>query len=320
MSNLSDTMDFTRETYDPATASSWLICRTCSTHFPTSDRSSVTTCHICDDPRQYVPPTGQTFTTLAELRRTHRNEFTAYARDPRLTSIETTPRLAIGQRAILIRTPRGNVLWDCIALLDDDTVARIRGMGGLEAVVISHPHYYSTHVQWARAFGCPVYISAEDRAWATMASAHTIPLTDAETEIVPRSGVRAIKLGGHFPGSLVLLFDGRLMIADTLVTTPAGLGDWSVDSTGATRKGGRPPGLNTFTFQWSIPNMIPLRVDELARMWDVLSSYDFRATHGAFRGMDIEDEGIKGRVLESMQIQARFMGNETHPLMSVRMS
>jgi glyoxylase-like metal-dependent hydrolase (beta-lactamase superfamily II) len=310
-------MDFKREAYDPITSATWLVCRTCSTQFPTSDRQVVKTCHICDDPRQFVPPAGQTFTTLADLRRHHRNEFSVYEKDPRLTFVETTPRLAIGQRACVIRTPRGNVLWDCIALLDDDTVTRIKEMGGLEAIVISHPHYYSTHVQWARAFGCPVYIAAEDQEWTTLGSAHTQRITATETDVLPGSGIKVIKLGGHFPGSLVMLFDGRLLIADTVVTTPAGMGRWDVDGNGDARA--KPPGLNTFSFLWSIPNMIPLAADELARMWDILKGYDFRATHGAFKGMDIEDEeNIKRRVLDSMQIQTKFMGYEKHPLMSAK--
>lgn len=306
-------MDFQRETYDHLLAGTWLVCSTCGTQFPTPDRSAVTSCHICSDPRQFVPPTGQSFTTLADVSREHRNEFTPYAGDPRLVFIETTPKFAIGQRAMLIQSARGNVLWDCIALLDGDTVGRIVAMGGLRAIVTSHPHFYSTHVQWARAFGCPVYIADEDQGWATLTSTHTKFLTDTETEILgSNSGVKAIKLGGHFPGSLVLLFDGRLLCADTLMTTPAGLGRWA--------EGTRPPGLNSFSFMWSIPNMIPLGVDELWRMWGVLGRYSFRSTHGGFRGMDIEDAGVKGRVLESMQIQCKAMGHVNHPLMNVTLA
>lgn len=297
-------MSFTPEPYDPVTAATWLVCVTCGTQFPTADRSKVKTCHICDDPRQFVPASGQSFSTLGELGRTHRNEFTPCAADPRLTFISSTPRLAIGQRAILIRTPEGNVLWDCISLLDEETVSRIEALGGLRAMVISHPHFYSTHVQWARAFRCPVYLAAEDAPWATVASAHQVRLAETETVVV--RGVRAIKLGGHFPGSMVLLFDGRLLIADTLMTTAAGVGGWEVDATGGTRS--KPPGLNSFSFLYSIPNFIPLGLDEMARMWGILKSHDFRATYGGFAGMDIEDEGVKGRVLESMKIQARHMG------------
>ncbi|KAM0425660.1 hypothetical protein ACHAPT_009192 [Fusarium lateritium] len=297
-------MSFTPEPYDPVTAATWLVCVTCGTQFPTADRSKVKTCHICDDPRQFVPPSGQSFSTLGELQKKHTNEFTPCPADPRLTFISSTPKLAIGQRAILVQTPEGNLLWDCISLLDEETVARIQTLGGLRAIVISHPHFYSTHVQWARAFRCPVYLAAEDARWATMASAHQVLLAETETDVHGR--VKAIKLGGHFPGSMVLLFDGRLLIADTLMTTAAGVGGWEVDATGSSRE--KPPGLNSFSFLYSIPNFIPLSVEEMARMWGVLKKYDFRATYGGFAGMDIEDEGVKARVLESMKIQARHMG------------
>ncbi|KAH6603779.1 hypothetical protein Trco_007225 [Trichoderma cornu-damae] len=305
-------MDFTPEPYDDDASSSWLICNTCGTQFPTADRSAVKTCHVCDDPRQYVPPSGQSFTTMTDVRATgHRNEFKPYERDERLVSIHTVPRFGIGQRAILIRTPRGNILWDCVSYMDAETMAKVNELGGLTAIVISHPHFYSTHVQWARAFRCPVYTAAEDLRWTTTPSAHRKPVTEIETDIIP--GVKAIKLGGHFPGSLVLLFDGRLFTADTLMTTPAGIGKWDVDALGAKRA--KPPGLNSFSFLWSIPNYIPLSADEMHRMWRILSKYEFRATHSVFDGWDIEDAEVKARVLESMKIQTRAMGNATHALL-----
>ena len=39
-------------------------------------------------------------------------------------------------------------------------------------------------------------------------------------EVLP--GVTAIKTGGHFPGSLVLHWERKLFIADTIVTVPVG--------------------------------------------------------------------------------------------------
>ncbi|KAK2590945.1 hypothetical protein QQS21_011364 [Conoideocrella luteorostrata] len=305
-------MAFSPEKYNPSSTGQWLICKACGTQFPTSDRSVVKTCYICDDPRQYVPPSGQSFTTHDELSKNYRNEFATYESDDRLISITTTPKFGIGQRGILIRTPSGNILWDCVTLLDQETVTKITDLGGLKAIVISHPHYYSTHVQWAQAFQCPVYISSDDKVWTTMESSHQVLVRDIETSIAD-TGALAIKLGGHFPGSLVLLFDGRLFIADTLVTTPAGLGRWEVDGTGATRA--KPPGLNSFSFLWSIPNYIPLNVDELARMWGILKKYSFVSTHGAFVGLDIEDGSVKRRVLDSMQIQAMYMGYGDHAIM-----
>ncbi|KAJ9151815.1 Metallo-beta-lactamase family protein [Pleurostoma richardsiae] len=307
------------EAYDLDATADWLVCSTCGTQFPTTERSALTTCFICDDPRQFTPPSGQSFTTLGALRAAgHRNEFTTYAADPRVTFVASVPKVGIGQRACLLRTPAGNVLWDCVTLLDADTVRRVHEMGGLAAVVISHPHYYSTHVEWAKAFGCPVYLSAADREWTTRDEpAQQVFLTEVETEIAVGgvgTGVKAVRLGGHFPGSMVLLFEGHLFVADTLLTTPAGLGSWATDALGTPR--GRPAGMNSFAFMWSIPNFIPLSPEEIARMWGILKKYDFKSTHGAFLGQDIEAVDVKKRVLDSMQIQTKFMGWTDHPFLN----
>ncbi|KAK3310258.1 beta-lactamase-like protein [Chaetomium strumarium] len=307
--------------------SRYLVCNTCGTQHPTADRTALTRCFICDDPRQYTPPSGQSFTTLADLRsssagedqRQRHNEFLPLIQDdPRFTCIVTKPAFAIGQRAILIRTPRGNVLWDCVSYIDDDTVARVSNeMGGIQAMVISHPHFYSTHLEWAERFGCPVYLAREDRGWlARRDEQRQVFLDGVETRVEINgedTGVRVVKLGGHFPGSLVLLYDGHLFTADTLMMTPAGRANWAVDALGNPRE--RPQGINTFSFLWSIPNMIPLSADEIARMWGILRNYDFKSAHGLFMGADIADENIKARVLESMQIQVRAMGHAGHALM-----
>lgn len=125
----------------------FLVCNTCGTQYSTTSRADLKSCRTCDDPRQYVPRTGQTFTTLADLKNSNKyiNEFTKVDdKDDRFWSIRTEPPLAISQRAILIKTPQGNVLWDCITYLDEETVSRVNSQGGLSAIVISHPHYYST--------------------------------------------------------------------------------------------------------------------------------------------------------------------------------
>ena len=60
-----------------------------------------------------------------------------------MLEVYTEPKFGIGQSARLIRTPKGNVLWDLVAYLDEDTVRKIEEVGGLEFVVISHPHFYT---------------------------------------------------------------------------------------------------------------------------------------------------------------------------------
>ena len=139
------------------------ICSTCGTQYPPSEASPAR-CPVCEDERQFIPPEGQSWTTLERLRISHHNGFRQY--EPGLIGIGTTPKFAIGQRALLLCTPEGNILWDCISLIDDATVTLINGLGGLRAIAISHPHFYTTLVDWSRAFGgIPVYLHADDAKW-----------------------------------------------------------------------------------------------------------------------------------------------------------
>ena len=81
-----------------------------------------------------------------------------------LTGIGIAPAFGINQRALLVPSDDGNVLWDCISLVSDVMVELIKGVGGLKAIAISHPHYYTTMVEWSRAFGgIPVYLHAADQ-------------------------------------------------------------------------------------------------------------------------------------------------------------
>jgi hypothetical protein len=74
------------------------ICNTCGTQYLPSE-APPDGCPICIDERQYVPASGQSWTTLEKLRSTHSNKFRRLASG--LTTIETTPAFGIGQRAIL---------------------------------------------------------------------------------------------------------------------------------------------------------------------------------------------------------------------------
>lgn len=98
---------------------------------------------------------------------------------------------------------------------------QINSLGGISAIVISHPHYYTTYADWSRTFSCPVYIAQEDRSWLEDFDNPDVDLSlliDQHTPIVP--SVTAIRCGGHFEGSLCLHWDGRLFIADTIITVP----------------------------------------------------------------------------------------------------
>src|SRR5262245_28186057 len=139
------------------------LCTTCGTQHAESLRPP-DRCIICEDERQYIGWGGQRLTTLDELRADHTNQ--VREEEPGLTGIGTMPKFGIGQRALLVRSPGGNVLWDCISLIDDATVEAVRNLGGLAAVAVSHPHYYSSMVAWSRAFGAiPISLHGADRRW-----------------------------------------------------------------------------------------------------------------------------------------------------------
>lgn len=106
------------------------------------------------------------------------------------------------------------------------TVLQIRSIGGLKAIIISHPHYYTSMNEWLTAFNCPVYTAPEDREWLknTPAEKKVTLLHEDVTEILP--GVTALKVGGHFPGSLLLHWDKHLFHGDTFLTNYVSIETW----------------------------------------------------------------------------------------------
>ena len=135
------------------------ICSTCGISYPDAAEPP-SRCPICEDEREFVSSGGQAWTTREKLARGHVNTWRQL--ETGLFEIHTHPQFGIGQRALLLQTDQGNVLWDCIALLDNTPEALIRGLGGLRAMAISHPHYYTCMQDWARRFDCPVYLHAAD--------------------------------------------------------------------------------------------------------------------------------------------------------------
>ncbi|KAL9111968.1 MAG: hypothetical protein Q9227_003588 [Pyrenula ochraceoflavens] len=276
------------------------------------------------DPRQFVPPSGQAFTTLAEMRRDgYKNKWKQDDVEKDVWSVWTEPKFAIGQRAVLLTTPHGNVLWDCITFLDQETVDKILTHGPLTAIIISHPHYYTTHADWSTTFShCPIYTSSLDSSWLSRpapapASSHTF-LTSPLTPILP--SITALIVGGHFAGSLCLHYEDKLFVADTLVTVPSAHNPSSpgevarrAEVTGRKEGGSRNEqiGHTSYAFMYSIPNMIPLSPREMVRMWGVLGRVEWRTTFGAFVGSEVRCDGTlegRRRVVESMKVQARGMG------------
>jgi hypothetical protein len=257
------------------------ICTACGTQYPPSDAPPAA-CAICTEERQYVPAAGQTWTTLEALRKTHSNKFRRLA--PGLTTIETTPAFGIGQRAILASTPAGNnVLWDCIALLDEATVDVLTGLGGVTAIAISHPHYYTTMLEWSRALGhVPIHLHAADRQWV-MHGGPEVQFWEGDTRPLG-PGLTLVRLGGHFDGGTVLHWadwsDGRgvLLSGDILQVVPSG----------------------HVSFMWSYPNYLPLSAAKVRGMAENLEPVQFDAVYGAFSGRGQIDANGKQVVAQSV--------------------
>lgn len=194
------------------------ICKTCGVQYAeTADPPQH--CLICEDERQYIGQGGQQWTTLDDLRAERHNNIKSEG--PGLTYIQAEPAFAIGQCARLIQAPSGNVLWESTSLVDDATVEAINGLGGISAIAISHPHMYSSMVEWSRAFGgVPIYLHADDRDWV-MCPDPAIVHWEGETCSLGE-GLTLVRCGGHFAGSTVLYWaagaggEGAIFTGDTL--------------------------------------------------------------------------------------------------------
>ncbi len=244
------------------------ICATCGTQFPES-AAPPERCPICEDERQYVNWNGQVWTSLDALRQRHRNVLRE--EEPELTSIVTEPSFAIGQRALLLRTSTGNILWDCLTLIDEPTVQAVRALGGVSAIAISHPHYYSSMVEWSRAFGSvPIYLHGDDRQWI-MRPDPSIAGWETETLRLGEE-VTLIRCGGHFSGAAVLHWAagaggrGALLSGDTIQVV--------LDR-------------RHVSFMRSYPNLVPLNAAAVQRIVDAVEPYAFDRIYGAFTGRTI---------------------------------
>ena len=237
------------------------ICATCGVQFAESDEAPAR-CPICEDERQYVGWKGQRWTTLDELRQNHHN---AVREDLGLTGIGTEPSFAIGQRALLVPSPQGNLLWDCITLLDDATVDAVRKLGGIRAIAISHPHYYSTLVEWSHAFDAPVLLHEADRRWVMRPDARIEFWSGATHELW--DGMTLINAGGHFAGGTVLHWPAGAGGAGALLA-----GD--IIQVAQDRR--------WVSFMYSFPNYIPLSARTVDSIVEAVEPYGFERIYGAW--------------------------------------
>lgn len=250
------------------------ICATCGTQFAQTD-SEPESCPICEDDRQYIGPQGQRWTTLEAMRETHHNVIKPVERN--LTGIGTQPSFAIGQRALLVQTEEGNLLWDCITYVDDVAIAAVKALGGIDAIAISHPHYYSCMVEWAQAFDAPIYLHAADRQWV-MRPDPSIHFWEGETKQL-FGGLTLICAGGHFPGGTVAHWSAGAEGRGVLLT-----GD--IIHVVADRR--------YTTFMYSYPNMIPLPASAVRNIVSAVQPFAYDRIYGAWWDKIIAEKAQEG--------------------------
>lgn len=163
---------------------------------------------------------------------------------------------------------------------------------GVDIIVVSHPHFLGSCLAWSNALTPtpPIYLHAADREWVTRpadTSSYRYAFWDGDDYYL-MPGLRIVRLGGHFPGSSVLLLeeacrDGEAVAftSDTILPVPH---------------------RNWVSFMFSFPNMLPLPAFEVERIQAAVREMpeDFERLYGPFATSVIE-AGAKDAVLDSAQ-------------------
>jgi hypothetical protein len=264
------------------------ICVTCGIQFGATAKEP-DGCPVCLDERQYVGHGGQKWTTLEDYRKTHKNVFTK--EEDGLHSILPEPKAGIGQRAFLVQTKDGNLLFDCVPPLDDATVREVKKLGGIAGIAVSHPHYYTTMVEWSHAFGkVPVYVNKLDAKWVMRPDEVVKTWGGDEKELF--GGLKLVRTGGHFDGFQVALWpDGA-------------------KGKGVLLAGDQPyvcQDRRWVSFMWSYPNMIPLGPKAIRQVAKALEPLKFDRLYGAFPGQVIQSDAA-GAVARSAARYLKMIG------------
>lgn len=243
------------------------ICATCGTQHAPSDEPPPR-CAICEDDRQYVGWEGQRWTTHDELAGEHAMRIEEEAG---LLAIGVTPAFAIDQRSYLLPTDAGNLLWEAQSLVTDDAVSRLEELGGIDRIIISHPHFYGAMAEWSERFdGVPILIHEADREWVQ----HPHPSIEfwSGDELKLSDSVTLIRCGGHFAGSTALHWadgprdGGALFSGDALQV--------AVDR-------------RHVSFMYSYPNLVPMKTSDVLAMRERLAPYEFEDVFGYTWGRNI---------------------------------
>lgn len=240
------------------------ICETCGIQYPDTVKEPEV-CIICTEERQYVHPKGQSWTTLEKMVQEGKYQNIIQQDEANLYSIQTTPRFGIGQTAYLLQHNHINILWDCITYLDEPTIQTIQKLGGIDIIALSHPHYYTTQVEWAETFDALIYIHEDDKEWVVRPSERIIYWLGEKHVLTP--GLILHRLGGHFKGGAVLEWQGGnegkgILLSGDIIQV--------VEDT------------RWVSFMYSYPNLIPLPAKKVREMTERVKSMNIDRIYNAF--------------------------------------
>ncbi|ASK32165.1 MBL fold metallo-hydrolase [Chryseobacterium sp. T16E-39] len=209
-----------------------------------------------------MPQSGQTWTTHEKLLEKHSVKIKKI--NEHLYELLVNPGFSIGQRALLILSESGNILWDCIPLLDEGLVEFINTKGGLKAIAFSHPHYYSNMKMWAETFNCTIYIHENDRQWVANGGDFIEYWPGNQLELWDQ--LKLHNIGGHFEGSSIIEIpwmseNGTLLIGDTMYLSPS---------------------MKHFATMRSYPNRIPLPLHEIRRIEKRFEEIQYDTIYGFY--------------------------------------
>lgn len=248
------------------------ICKTCGTEF-TESANPPDSCPVCKDERQFVGYNGQEWTTMESLQQEY--SITMKEIGSGVHALQVEPSFAIGQRALLVQTDTGNMLWDCIPLINNEIISRMHELGGIDMIAVSHPHFYSAIVRWSRAFdNIPVYLHQADKNWVmrpdnviTFWNGRAYDLTDELILVNP---------GGHFDG-------GTILYRKKNGKRPGAIFTGDIIHVVADRQ--------WVSFMYSFPNLIPLPSKKVQDIADIVCKFQFDEIYGAWDGKEIHTNG-----------------------------
>lgn len=173
-------------------------------------------------------------------------------------------------------------MWECLSHVTDAALSRLAELGGVEAIAISHPHFYTAVVDWSDALGgVPIYLHAADRQWVQRPS-QVIRYWEGDSLRLSDT-LELIHLPGHFDGSAGLWWKngprsgGSLFAGDAIQVV--------MDRRFA-------------TFMYSYPNLIPLGPGPLAMLEARVARLHFDDVFGYAPGREIVGDA-KVRINES---------------------